>query len=134
MKKILAISVLAVAVFPILVLADETYQLENPLESESFAEVMAGVLNFVWYIAIAVVPIMLILAGFYFVTAAGDSNKIKTAKDILLWTLLGFGLIALSKGIVQLVMDILGVEQEGGGGTFLKELVFYLSKGRIILM
>lgn len=82
---------------------------ENPIKSSSFADLLGRLLNFLFNIAIVLTPIMAIVAGFYFLTAAGDPSKVKKAQDVLLWTAVGFGVILLSKGLVSVLQSILGI-------------------------
>jgi uncharacterized membrane protein YjjP (DUF1212 family) len=73
--------------------------------------VLGNIINWIFTIAIiGIGPIMYIVAGFRFITAAGDPEKINTAKKMALWTSIGLMLAILSKGIIVLIGEILGVE------------------------
>jgi len=49
---------------------------------------------------------MIIVAGFYFITATGDPAKIDTAKKIILWTLIGLLVVISAKGLIALFKEI----------------------------
>ncbi|GAI20335.1 unnamed protein product, partial [marine sediment metagenome] len=65
----------------------------------------------------------IIIAGFYWLTAAGDPKKVKTALDIIKWTVIGFAIILFARGLVAIIRHVLGgggIEggiETGGGGT-----------------
>jgi hypothetical protein len=79
----------------------------NPIEATSFGELVGGLLNFLWWIVVALFPLMIVIAGFYFVTAAGDPAKVEKAKGIILYTVIGFFIALLARGLVALLQEIL---------------------------
>jgi hypothetical protein len=79
----------------------------NPISATSFGELVGGLLNFLWWIVIALVPLMIVIAGFYFVTAAGDPAKVEKAKGIILYTVIGFFIVLLARGLIELLQKIL---------------------------
>lgn len=83
----------------------------NPLNSCDFTELIDKIINFVFWVAVAIVPLMALIAGFYFVTAAGDPNKINTAKKILIYTAIGFVIILFAKGLISVLQQVLGYNQ-----------------------
>ena len=85
--------------------------IENPLQTDNIMIVLGNIINWIFTIAIlGIGPIMYIIAGFRFITAAGDPEKINTAKKMALWTSIGLMLAILSKGIIVLIGEILGIE------------------------
>ena len=85
------------------------FGLENPLRYSNLGDLIDAIVNFLFQISLIIAPLFIIIAGFYFVTAAGDPQKIETAKRIILYTLIGLLVIITSKGIIALVKKILGV-------------------------
>ncbi len=85
----------------------QSVSLPNPLEANSFEELIDSVINIIFYLALLLAPLMVIVAGFLFVTAAGDPNRVTAAKRIILWTAVGFLIVLLSKGIFQAVTGLL---------------------------
>lgn len=95
---------LLVALFiPLMV---EGVTIENPLAYESFTDLLYAIIDFLFYLALAIAPIMIIVAGFYFVTAMGEPAKISTAKNIILWTLIGLLVAISAKGLIALFEEI----------------------------
>lgn len=60
---------------------------------------------FSWVVGIVAV-IMVIFGGFRYITAAGDSTKTKTAKDTILYALIGIIIVALAQTIVKYVISL----------------------------
>lgn len=85
--------------------------IENPLQTDNIMVVLGRILNWIFTIAVVGIgPVMYIIAGFRFITAAGDPEKINTAKKMALWTSIGLMIAIAAKGIVVLIGEILGVE------------------------
>lgn len=83
-------------------------QICNPLNSGTIPELIDKIGGFIYWIAIIVAPLMIIIAGFYFLTAAGNPNRIATAKNIILWTVVGLVIVLFSKGLISLIKGFLG--------------------------
>jgi len=94
--------------FPLLIRADVV--ISNPLTSTSVEGIVSGLSNFVLKVGLAVAPVMIIVAGFFYITAQGDPEKIKKANNIIFWTIVGLGVILLSKGIVAIIKELLKVK------------------------
>lgn len=82
--------------------------IQNPLTTEKFTDVVDRILNILFFVALAVAPVMIIVAGFKFLTGGGDPKNITAARQMLIWTGVGFSIILLSKGIVLIVRGVIG--------------------------
>ncbi|KPJ57101.1 hypothetical protein AMJ49_02185 [Parcubacteria bacterium DG_74_2] len=80
----------------------------NPLTATSIEEVIEGIVDFLFYVALAVAPLMWIIAGLLLTFAAGDPKKVDTAKKIAFYTVIGFAIVMFAKGIISVLKDILG--------------------------
>ena len=109
MRKLLTILILLALALPVIVSADEIIRIENPLTATSFEMIIDNVIDFVFKIAIILAPLMVIVGGFLLVTAGGNLNQVGRAKSLLLWTAIGFLVVLLSKGILAIINQILGV-------------------------
>ncbi len=87
----------------------EGVEITNPLSYTSLTDLTYRIIDFLFYLALSVAPIMIIIAGFYFITATGDPQKIDTAKKIILWTLIGLLIVISAKGLIALFKDIFGI-------------------------
>ena len=96
--------VLSCLIFPSLVLA-----LQNPLTYDTFEELIERITYFIYKVALVLAPLLIVIGGFYFVTASGDPAKIETGKNIIKYTLIGLLIILLSRGLITLIKQVLGV-------------------------
>jgi hypothetical protein len=94
---------------PLLIKAIE---FKPPWQTKSFQELLDAIYNFIFWVAIALVPIMVIVAAYFFLTSGGDPEKIRTAKKIIFWTFIGLIIVLLGKGVVAIIGQLLG----GGPG------------------
>jgi len=108
MKKILLI--LFLFSLPIVVSAVE---FQNPLEYETFGELIDAIIKFIFYIAVVVTPLMIIIGAFYILTAAGDPKKIGTGKNVIIYTLIGLAIILLARGLIAMIESLIGVKIGG---------------------
>ena len=77
--------------------------------TESLVDTIMGLVNwFAWAVGLAAV-VMGLYAGIMFITAGGDATKVTTARNILLYAIVGiavailaFSLVAISKSIFTL--------------------------------
>lgn len=65
-------------------------------------------IKFAFYIALAIAPLMIIYAGFLWITSAGEAAKIQTAQKIILYTSIGLGIILLARGLIAIIKSALG--------------------------
>ncbi len=80
----------------------------NPLQARTLQEAIDALINFLFYLAMAVAPILIVYAGFLILTAGGDATKITKAKQIILWTLIAVAIILFAKGFPALIKGALG--------------------------
>ncbi|MEK7586155.1 MAG: hypothetical protein AAB477_02930 [Patescibacteria group bacterium] len=84
----------------------------NPLgdKLDTIPKFIEAILDFVLLIGVPIVTLAIIYTGFLFVTAQGNSEKLKKAKQTLLYTLVGAALLlgsyVISEAIVGTVADI----------------------------
>jgi cytochrome bd-type quinol oxidase subunit 2 len=76
---------------------------------KTFDQIVNDITNFIFVIALAVAVIMIIIAAFHFLTSGGDQNKIRTAKNIFLYAIIGLLITLLAKAIVSMVKQVMGV-------------------------
>lgn len=82
--------------------------IENPLgETSDIYTLVMKILDFLIVLAIPLTAILVIYAGFVYITSAGNEEKLKTAQKTLIWALIGFAVVLLAKGIPQLIIDFL---------------------------
>lgn len=93
--------------------------IDNPLEADSFTELIENIINFLFTISLPVGALMIVVAAYTFLTSAGDPEKIKTAKNIIIWTLVGIVVLFLSLALISLLKEALGVNTTPGYEDFI---------------
>lgn len=106
-KRTAIIFLLVLSLAPVMASADIT--IVNPLKYSTLQDLVNAIIDFIYTISLALVPIMIIIGAYYFVTAGGDAKQIQTGKDIVFWTCVGFVVILLAKGLIKLLQDIVGI-------------------------
>jgi phosphoglycerol transferase MdoB-like AlkP superfamily enzyme len=103
MKKIISGSILlSLLVLPVLVGAEEV------APEVDVMEVMDSIINWLFSILLIIAAIFIIIAAYLFVTAMGDADKTKTARNFVLYALIGVLVAFCAKGLVELVRTIVG--------------------------
>ena len=108
MKTYLKIIFSILLFFLLIPLFTKAITFENPFETKSFEELIDVVINFIFWAAMAIAPIMIIVAAFYFLTSGGNPEKVNIAKKIILFTFIGLFIVLLGRGIVAIIKQVLG--------------------------
>ena len=66
-------------------------------------DLLNGVVNFLYNMSFLIAPLMIIIAGFFFVTSGGIDERITKGKNILFYTGIGFLVIVLARGTINLI-------------------------------
>jgi uncharacterized paraquat-inducible protein A len=106
--KIFFLLLLSAFLIPFVVNAQPvSITISNPITASSFDQLVEGVISFIFTIATAVFPLMIVIGAFYFLTAAGNPQQIQTAKTIILYTIIGYAIILISRGLIYIVRNII---------------------------
>ena len=81
----------------------------NPIQTDTFKDAVDKVVNLIFRAAIVIAPLMIVVGGFFIVTATGNAEQINKGKKIILWTIVGFVIVLLARGISDLIEIIIGV-------------------------
>ncbi len=69
------------------------------------SDTIADVINILSLLVGVVSVIMIIIGGFKYIISSGDANNTKSAKDTILYALIGLVIVALSQVIVKFVLN-----------------------------
>jgi hypothetical protein len=75
-----------------------------PAGSKSVSDIVALVINILSVVVGVAAVIVLIFAGLRYILAAGDSAKISSAKDTILYAIIGLVVASLAQVIVRFVL------------------------------
>jgi hypothetical protein len=73
--------------------------------ANTFKSIARNVVGIMSYVIGAVAVIMLIIAGFKYVIAGGDTNAITSAKNTLIYALVGLAIAVLAQALVHWVLN-----------------------------
>ena len=108
-KKLLlsfiSITLLAGFLLPIGIAAIE---IQNPLSAPDFKTLINNIINFIYWIAIAAVPLAIIIGGAYFLTAGGKPENVETGKKIITYAIIGLAIVLLARGLTSVITGVLG--------------------------
>ena len=85
-----------------------TEGLQNPLQADSFTELIEDIIDWIANIGILIAVGMIIYAGVLFMIAGGSEEKITTARKTLTWSLVGLAILIMGKNWIALIESILG--------------------------
>lgn len=71
----------------------------------SLQEIATRVVNFLSVLVGIVAVIMIIFGGFRYITSGGDSGNVSSAKNTLIYAIVGLIIVALAQFIVRFVLD-----------------------------
>ena len=84
-KKVLNRAILLIILFLFLFLSFEIRAItfKNPFEKDfqnlTFEKLIENIINFIFWVAMAIVPTVIIIAAYYLLTSGGDPEKVRTA-------------------------------------------------------
>lgn len=76
----------------------------TPAQGSALARALKGVLEVISFIAGVAAVIVIIVAGLKYITSGGDTNSISSAKNTLIYAVVGLIVVAMSQVIVRYVL------------------------------
>lgn len=83
-------------------------ELKNPLGTTSIIQVINNVLNYLIYISVPILAIMILVGGFQILTSRDNPEKIKSGKTTITYAVIGFVIVLISKGVALILLKIMG--------------------------
>lgn len=81
---------------------------DNPLLAENIPQFIWQMIILLFTASLYVAPLMIIIGAYVMVTSGGIPLKVDRGKRIIVWTLIAFAIILISRGIIHLVWLLLG--------------------------
>lgn len=98
----------AIAVFFSMPPEVRAVEIENPLKTEKFEDVIVRFANFGAAIAGALMTLVVLYAGYLYLFSGGSEDMVKRARQALTWAVVGFIVILLARGVAELIKSVLG--------------------------
>lgn len=107
LSTVIFAAIFGMIIFSSFVEADVTIE---PPVSGDIMDLFNRIMDFILKISIPVAAIIIMVGGIQMATAGGNEDKIKKAQKTITWAIVGFAIILLSKGLVLVIKNFLGVE------------------------
>ena len=111
MKKniliVLGLVILAILIFGAKITLAQDVELPNPLGLKTIIELLDRIMAFIFIMSIPVATIMLMYAGFQYITSAGNPKNIPAISKMIQYTLIGFFIVLAARGIISVVQSVL---------------------------
>ena len=83
----------------------------NPLGGVNDATTLVGnIINFLIILAFPITAILIVYAGFLYITSAGNDEKVKTAQKALIWALVGFAIVLVASSVPTIIKEFISGE------------------------
>lgn len=79
------------------------------ISKNNIVELITAVIDFIFYVTLPITGIMILVAAFFFITAAGEPEKINAAKKLIIYAVIGLFIVFLAKAFVITFTAIIGV-------------------------
>jgi len=100
-------TLLLILIFFLIPLIVSAIEIENPITAESFEKLLDEISDFLFKFGLALIPIAIIAGAYQLITAGGDPEKIETGKKIIIYALIGAGVIFLAGAIINEILPVL---------------------------
>ncbi|MFA5755476.1 MAG: hypothetical protein WC909_03965 [Candidatus Paceibacterota bacterium] len=108
-KYIFFITLLITALIIVPIFGDAVF-FENPIPKiETITDLVSAIIDFLLDLAFWVSSILVVYAGFLYMTSAGNQQKVQTAQKALIWTLAGYGVVLIARYVPGIIKDVLGL-------------------------
>ena len=81
-------------------------KISNPLGVNTFVEAISKILDYLIYISIPILALMILWGGFQILTAREAPEKIKNGKTTIMWAVVGFIIVLASKGMALIFIEV----------------------------
>lgn len=81
----------------------------DPLGGRNLQQILDQIIDGLIMLATPIVVIMILYAAFLYTTAGDNAKKVETANKTILYAVIGFGILLISKGFIFIIKEFLGV-------------------------
>ena len=106
-KKLIVASALSTLLLPIAALAFNPGAV--PVSTYTFSQVVDGIVAILWPLIAAATVITFFVAAFFFVTSNGDADKVGTARQALIYGIVGVIVSIIAVSLPSIVRTLSGL-------------------------
>jgi len=81
------------------------FQLKNPLRYDTVQELVTAFIRILIQIGLSIAVLFIVYSGFLFVTATGNPEKLKTAKQTFIWAVVGTAILLGALVIMEVIVN-----------------------------
>jgi len=108
MKKVLiGITLASLTALPLLAAAQAAPPETIPADLDILT-ILENVVDWLFTILLIVAAIFLVIAAFNFITASGDPEKVASARNFVLYALIGVAVAVAARGLIAFVRMVMG--------------------------
>lgn len=85
-------------------------EFSNPLAAETFTELIQSIQTWLFYLAMPIAVIMIVVSGIIMMASGGDPGRFGKAKKMLLWAIVGLAMILIGEGFFKLIESIINLK------------------------
>jgi hypothetical protein len=89
--------------------AQDNIQIPNPLRYNTVQEIIYAVVNYLFWLALSLVILFVLIGAFYILTSGGNRERLSTGKKFIIYAAIGFILTLGARGVIGLILGALGV-------------------------
>jgi len=90
--------------------ASAAVELVNPIEVDKITDIPGVIIgNFFLNIIGSIALLMLVIGGFIWLTSAGNPEKVKKGKDVIIWTIVGLVIFFGAYTIISFIFSALPI-------------------------
>lgn len=113
LEKFIKVLAYGAGAAPLLTLAQVTVP-QGITSYSGIIQIISTAASWILGILLAAAVVLILIAAFNYITAAGDDTKVKKAKSMITFAIIAVVLGLLAKGIVALIINFMG---PSAGGT-----------------
>lgn len=81
--------------------------LDNPLGETSIIKIISNILDWLIIYSIPILALMILIGGFQILTAKDSPEKVTSGRKTIMYAVIGFVIILISKGIALILLTII---------------------------
>lgn len=89
---------------------------KNTNEENTLMNTVGNVLNAIYGVIAVVAVVMIVIAGIKYSTSQGDPGKVQSAKNTIMYSIIGLVITISAFAITTFILSALGGNSGGGGG------------------
>ncbi len=82
-------------------------RLDNPLGETSIIKIISNILDWLIIYSIPILALMILIGGFQILTAKDSPEKVSSGRKTIMYAVVGFVIILISKGIALILLNII---------------------------